>query len=357
MSVVIDETTKIRAEEDRANCCSGMFYTWLSPLFVLASSKTSADSVISQDDLTQLPSKDQGDLLSKTFQQSWDKHALLAKTKFNLQRDYTLNMDDPDDPDEQPMELATGCYASCCRCFCRGCSRVYQAYMCGGCKLKPPAKPMSRSKKARMWLLKKAAFGVMGPSVWRTAGLVKLANSTSQFCFPIFLSLIVSFIQGDYNENPNAMYIGLGFCFTLFLAMCLKAVLENQYFHLVVRGGFQLRSALSTAIYSKSLRLTAASRQTKTLGEIVNLMQIDASKMEGFVTNLHVIWDGMYQITGYVIILVVYIGWPALVGVLFMIIAMPVQKEIMMKQYMVQKLLFVVCCCLLFVVVCCLLWK
>jgi hypothetical protein len=49
---------------------------------------------------------------------------------------------------------------------------------------------------------------------------------------------------------------------------------------------------LSTAVYAKSLRLTAAARQTKTLGEIVNLMQIDASKIEGFITQLHVIWDG-----------------------------------------------------------------
>ena len=61
-------------------------------------------------------------------------------------------------------------------------------------------------------------------------------------------------------------------------------------------------------------------------------MQIDASKIEGFITQLHVIWDGAYQITGYVVILLVFIGWPALVGVVFMIVAMPVQGKIMLSM-------------------------
>ena len=208
-------------------------------------------------------------------------------------------------------------------------------YMCN-CKpsKKPTQLPVSRAKQARMWILKQASFSVLGSRVYRTAGFIKLFNSTAQFCFPVCLSGIVAFIQGEYNDTPNSMYIGLGLCFGLFIAMCAKAVLENRYFHLVVRGGWQLRSSLSTAIYSKSLRLTAASRQSKTLGEIVNLMQIDAAKMENFVTQLHVIWDGAYQITGYVIILLFFIGWPALIGVIFMIIAMPVQKEIMVKLFM-----------------------
>ena len=41
---------------------------------------------------------------------------------------------------------------------------------------------------------------------------------------------------------------------------------------------------------------------------------------------------GAYQITGYVVILLVFIGWPALVGVVFMIVAMPVQGKIMMTM-------------------------
>ena len=136
---------------------------------------------------------------------------------------------------------------------------------------------------------------------------------TSQFLFPLCLSGIVAFIQGEYNDDPLYIYIGLGLCFALFIAMCAKAVLENLYFHLVVRGGFQLRSALSTAVYAKSLRLTAAARQTKTLGEIVNLMQIDASKIEGFITQLHVIWDGKKIRRGLVCVCVCYF-FPSFVG-------------------------------------------
>ena len=38
--------------------------------------------------------------------------------------------------------------------------------------------------------------------------------------------------------------------------------------------------------------------------------------------QFHVLWDGAFQITGYMAILIYYIGWPALVGFVFMILAM-----------------------------------
>jgi hypothetical protein len=326
------------SEEEKANCCSMLLYSWLSPLFVLASQKTQEHSVINQEDLCSLPSKDHSENLSKTFQNAWDKYSILAKEKFQLEKGFTLhsNTSHMNDIDNQPLEPSTTCCSNFVRCFCCFCSNVFFCAKCCSSKKdrETAQKKQSRAKAARMWIFKKASFAVLGPQVYRTAGIVKFFNSTSQFAFPICLSGIVAYIQGEYNNHPHSIYIGLSLCFALFIAMCSKAILENRYFHLVVRGGFQLRSALSTAVYSKSLRLTAASRQTKTLGEIVNLMQIDATKIEGFTTQLHVIWDGAYQITGYVSILLFFIGWPALVGVVFMIVAMPVQKNIMMKQYM-----------------------
>ena len=56
-------------------------------------------------------------------------------------------------------------------------------------------------------------------------------------------------------------------------------------------------------MYRKSLRLSAAARQQRTLGEMVNYMQIDANKLEMFVPQIHVLWDGLFQITGYMTLL------------------------------------------------------
>jgi ABC-type multidrug transport system fused ATPase/permease subunit len=60
-------------------------------------------------------------------------------------------------------------------------------------------------------------------------------------------------------------------------------------------------------------------------------MQVDASKIEMFVPQCHVLWDGAFQIIGYLTILYSLIGWPCFAGVLVMICAGPAQGVIMMK--------------------------
>lgn len=57
---------------------------------------------------------------------------------------------------------------------------------------------------------------------------------------------------------------------------------------------------MSLSVYRKSLRLASAEQTKTTVGEIVNLMQVDASKIEAFMLQLHTVWDGLFQITGYV---------------------------------------------------------
>jgi len=115
--------------------------------------------------------------------------------------------------------------------------------------------------------------------------------------------------------------------------MACKAVTENSYFHMVYRSGYQARVAVSVAVYDKSLRLANAERQGTTLGELVNLMQVDATKIEMFVPQIHVLWDGMLQIVGYMTILYTLIGWPCFAGLAIMVLAGPVQGFIMKRLF------------------------
>lgn len=41
-----------------------------------------------------------------------------------------------------------------------------------------------------------------------------------------------------------------------------------------------MRTALTAAVYRKSLRLAPAARQAATTGEVVNLMQLDSQRLE-----------------------------------------------------------------------------
>ncbi len=62
-------------------------------------------------------------------------------------------------------------------------------------------------------------------------------------------------------------------------------------------------------------------------------MQVDSTKIEQVVPNLHTLWDGLFQITGYLTILYFLIGWPCFVGLGVMILAAPSQAMIMKKLF------------------------
>lgn len=83
----------------------------------------------------------------------------------------------------------------------------------------------------------------------------------------------------------------------------------SSYFNMVYRCAYQAKVAVSTSVYDKSLRLAGANRGGTSLGELVNLMQVDATKIEMFIPQFHVLWDGVIQIIGFMTILYTLIGW------------------------------------------------
>jgi ATP-binding cassette subfamily C (CFTR/MRP) protein 1 len=68
-------------------------------------------------------------------------------------------------------------------------------------------------------------------------------------------------------------------------------------------------------------------------GELINLMQVDATKIEMFIPQFHVLWDGALQIIGYMTILYTLIGWPCFAGMGIMLCAGPVQGVVIGKLF------------------------
>ena len=185
--------------------------------------------------------------------------------------------------------------------------------------------------------LKSAIWAIIRRVSW-WGGFYKFLASTVQFLYPFLINWLLTFILNTViDQQFNALSLqqqqalaqkmgqtlppnltgpvvldlagpvwkGYVYAVAFGLAMVAKAVVENLYFWCMFRAGWKARSVISTAVYRKSLRLTASARQARTLGEIVNLMQLDSAKIEGFINmNLWVLVDGLYQIAGYCVILV-----------------------------------------------------
>jgi len=153
------------------------------------------------------------------------------------------------------------------------------------------------------------------------SALLRLVNTAVQF----FPSLIVARLLRTVDKlSMTTVALPLlkkeGFLLSacLFVTLCAKTILENQYFYVVTRLGASIKGALSTAVYKKSLRLSPSGRQNATAGEIANLMQLDVGRLEGVATSVHVLWDGILQVVGYTALLLAFLGPSVFAGIAVM---------------------------------------
>jgi ATP-binding cassette, subfamily C (CFTR/MRP), member 1 len=271
---------KGRVPEDDAWLPSKFTFFWMRPLFRRAAYLSKHHTGLQQDDLLPMPRFDHGEPIISSFERRW---ATTAHENVDRKSDDT--------------------------------------------------KARQQTDRVR-----KALLAVLGVRFW-IAGAIKMFNSALQFSFPILLNQILKFIEDNQDgkileTDPwSVRYRGYWLSAVLFVFIAAKAVTENAYFYRVIRSGYQARVAVSVAVYNKSLRLSNAERQSTTLGELVNLMQVDASKIELFVPQFHVLWDGILQITGYIAILYVLIGWSCFVGLGVMIAAIPLQGVVMARLF------------------------
>ena len=283
---------KSASPEEQANFFSRLIFWWVQPLFSRASVLRRQGDVLQQDDLVPLANIDQGGRILSIFDAHYAKNA----EKLAAQRAAAAKADADGNTSGKKMK---------------------------GKKKRDAA---AQSKKELERQLKKTLFAVMGKR-FIVAGLVKMVNSGLQFTFPLLLSAVLRFIeesQAGVDVSPNK---GYWLSALLFAAMASKAVTENTYFHLVYRCGIHARVAVSAAVYEKALRLPS-SEKSSSVGELTNLMMVDATKIESFVPQIHVLWDGLLQIFGYTAILYSLIGWPCFIGMAILLLSGPIQGEL-----------------------------
>ena len=86
-------------------------------------------------------------------------------------------------------------------------------------------------------------------------------------------SLLINFV---YSGDP--LWHGILYAITFFLLSLVTALLNGQFQIKCYLVGFRIRTALISAIYRKSLTISPAARKNTSVGEIVNLMAVDAQR-------------------------------------------------------------------------------
>nr|XP_005494837.2 canalicular multispecific organic anion transporter 2 isoform X1 [Zonotrichia albicollis] len=172
----------------------------------------------------------------------------------------------------------------------------------------------------------KALLRTFGP-YFLIGSFFKLIQDLLSFVNPQLLSVLIGFIK---NKDAPAWW-GFLIAALMFICAVLQTLFLHQHFQYCIVTGMRLRTGIIGVIYRKSLVITNSAKRSSTVGEIVNLMSVDAQRFMDLMTFLNMLWSAPLQI-----FLALYFLWQALgpsvlAGVAVMVLLIPFNSAIAIK--------------------------
>ncbi|CAK6976427.1 ATP-binding cassette sub-family C member 3 [Scomber scombrus] len=164
----------------------------------------------------------------------------------------------------------------------------------------------------------------------------KLLQDVITFVNPQLLRMLISFTK----QKGVPDWWGYALAFLMFFTAFLQTLILHQHFQYCFVTGMNVRTALIGAIYRKSLVITNSAKRSSTVGEVVNLMSVDAQRFMDLTTFLNMLWSAPLQIMLALYFLWQNLGPSVLAGVAVMILLIPFNAVIAMKTraYQVEQM-------------------
>ncbi|XP_027537873.1 multidrug resistance-associated protein 7 isoform X2 [Neopelma chrysocephalum] len=272
---VLDEQT---VAEDGESWLSRFFYVWMNPLI-----KRGYQGKLNQpQDVYVLPRQLQAARVCDRFYFCWQKKATLHHVE-----EETVSLTSP--------ILAGG----------DGSSNAPDSLRCA-------------QKAVQLFSVLHAAFGLRFYSL----GLLKLAGNLLGFSGPLLLNLLVNFMESRQEPLSHGVLYALG----LFAGSFLSALLRNQFSYEMNKVTLMVRAAIISTIYRKALRVSSTSFTRFTVGEIVNFMSTDTSRLVNFCLSFHEVWSLPFQFAITLYLLYQQVGLAFLGGLALSLLLVPINK-------------------------------
>ncbi|XP_023560436.1 multidrug resistance-associated protein 1 isoform X1 [Octodon degus] len=172
----------------------------------------------------------------------------------------------------------------------------------------------------------KVLYKTFGP-YFLMSFLFKALHDLMMFAGPEILKLLINFV----NEKQAPDWQGYFYTALLFVSACLQTLVLHQYFHICFVSGMRIKTAVIGAVYRKALVITNSARRSSTVGEIVNLMSVDAQRFMDLATYINMIWSAPLQVILALYLLWLNLGPSVLAGVAVMILMVPFNAVMAMK--------------------------
>ncbi|CAN6275258.1 unnamed protein product [Urochloa humidicola] len=209
----------------------------------------------------------------------------------------------------------------------------------------PPVPPGLRAEEAHAlfmsnWPASSSPHAV-GVALWRSfwprlvlTAFLGLARLAAMYVGPSLIDRFVEFIR-----RGGTPWEGLRLVLILLAGKAAQTLASHHYNFQGQLLGMRIRGALQTALYRKSLRLSAGARRSHGAGAIVNYMQVDAGIVSFAMHGLHGLWLMPLQIVVALLLLYAYLG-PAVLMTLAVIAAVTVITAFANKLNLAYQLKF-----------------
>ncbi|XP_063605857.1 multidrug resistance-associated protein 1-like [Penaeus indicus] len=170
-----------------------------------------------------------------------------------------------------------------------------------------------------------------GPTFLFGASL-KLFHDCLQFVSPQILSALITFTESE--DEP----VWKGYMYAVLMIVCaqIQSLVLGQYFMKMFLAGLRIRTGVISAVYRKALRISSSARKESTVGEIVNLMSVDAQRFMDLTSYINMLWSAPLQIALALYFLWGLLGPSVLAGLAVMIVLIPVNGFIANKTKQFQ---------------------
>nr|APD26503.1 ATP-binding cassette transporter subfamily C member 10 protein [Brachionus koreanus] len=153
-------------------------------------------------------------------------------------------------------------------------------------------------------------------------GFLRLANDMLGFSGPILLNQLVQFVQVEASELKN----GIFYAIALFFSTLIGSLINIHFTNLLNKFCLRVRSALISLVYRKAVIVKFNELNEYSIGQIVNFMSIDTDSIVNAFPSFHSCWSLPFQLVITLYLLYLQIGLSFIVGVIFVIILIPINK-------------------------------
>ncbi|CAN8003965.1 unnamed protein product [Ixodes hexagonus] len=165
-------------------------------------------------------------------------------------------------------------------------------------------------------------FGSLWKAYWKPV-VISCILATIRAVLRVIPALLLH-LMTDYMKGSDPTWKGILYALGMVSANFGSGLLAVHIDKIVSFTGLNVKTVMVAAIYRKTLRLSSESQRDYTIGELVNLISVDADRVFRLSITFGYVASGVPLIVIAVVLLWQYLGVACLAGVAVMLIIMPV---------------------------------